>query len=400
MISWIFSIILYLGTVLLGLYIDTKPEVKYKRIRRAYMIWLYIFLCFGYMTGGDWRSYEIIYTTGRGIERFQSEPASWSLFSYCPIFIPDYWLFSGIAKSINLYTAKLLVSKFTSRWLSIMALLIPSQLIFMLIQDPLRFMLAAAVVNIAINYLYLYKTNNDYHNKRTAIIIMSLLLFAILFHNASVVLLLLIPLLFLSNEICRFNSFFIFISYMLVTVVTSNISFIHDLKKFTLVFLQRYMEISDYENYEMEDNSSIFLIGNMLKILFLIFVLVSKKDVITKYKNGGIVYGMTITYFFISRIVVLIPSGFRFAMPFITFYVIYTYFLLSTKKRILAQFIILYTFVSFVNTLWKSYDLIPYSNSIAYIVTGHKPYQDRHMYNLNEYKARTGETYDLPTTFY
>lgn len=396
MISWIFSLLLYIGTILAGLYIDTKPADKYRRLRKIYVAWLYIFLCFGYMTGSDWRNYEITYETGTGLKRFLSEPASWFVFSYFPSLISDYWIFAGIAKCCYLYTAKLLVSSITPKWLSVLALLIPSQLAFMLIQNPFRFMLAAGIVNIVLYLFIKYKTNPDYHNKKTIVKIFILTLLSVTFHNASVVLLILIPLLFLSNTISKINSFLIFISYFIVTIVTSSLSFIHDLKQFSLIFLQRFMEISDYENYELEDNSSIFSIGNMLKFLFLIYVLSSKKTIVKKFDNGGLLFGMTIIYFFVSRIVILIPTGFRLALPFITLYVVYTIYMLASKK-ILAQLIIIYTLASFGSQLWKSYDFIPYSNSIPYILTGHKPFQERHMYNLNEYKARTGEDYDMQT---
>ena len=44
--------------------------------------------------------------------------------------------------------------------------------------------------------------------------------------------------------------------------------------------------------------------------------------------------------------------------------------------------------------LWTSFDLIPYSNSIHYIVFGHKTYSERYEYNIKAYQERTGKTID------
>ena len=50
---------IYIVTFLLGILLDNIRV--HRNVRRAFIVWLYIFLCFGYMTGSDWRAYELQY---------------------------------------------------------------------------------------------------------------------------------------------------------------------------------------------------------------------------------------------------------------------------------------------------------------------------------------------------
>lgn len=398
MTSWVFSVFLYLGTIVAGLYIDNRKSSNNEKIKKLYVLWLYIFLCFGYMVGSDWRSYESVYKTGVGIERYSSEPASYLLFSFMPIVLPDYWLFVGIAKCLYLYSVKHLVSHITTQWISVLAILIPTQLGLMLIQNPFRYMLAIIFINIALYYLYLYLTNDHYKNRKTILVIFLLALLAVLFHNASGVYLLIIPFLFLSKIISKINSLIIFILYMFVTVVTSNMELIQNAKMAFFLIMQQYVEISDYADYNIEEEESLLSLANITRILFFILILLSKKTIVNKYNNGRVVFGLTVIFFFVSRVFFLIPTGFRLALPLVVFSVIIYIYMLNTK-RLFAYIIISYTLLSFVNRLWTMYDFIPYTNSIPYFVIGHKNYKERFNYNLLEYKKRTGETYYIDKDF-
>lgn len=358
------------------------------------MAWLYIFLCFGYMTGADWRNYEAIYITGLGMERFIREPASFLTLYLSPKIIPDFWIFLGLIKCFYLHSVQILVSMITKKWLSVLALSIPALLAFMLIQNPLRFMLAATIINYALLFVYRYMTETEMHNIKVLIRIFFLIILSILFHNSCVVFLILIPCVFLSPRIEKISSLLIFIIYIIVTIFSSSIDNILEMKRLLIIIMQKYMEISDYAEYESDNNESIFAIGNILRIAFLMIVLASRKAIVNNYKYGNIIFGVTIIYFFLSRVLILIPTGFRLALPFVVFYIIYSIWLIK-QKRFYAQIIIIYSLISFGRSLWSSYDFIPYSNSIPYIIIGHKPFKERNMYNLNQYKARTGETFDM-----
>lgn len=392
MIDWIFSVILYLGTIIYGIYLDTNQHLSnVSRKRSYYVTWLFVFLCFGYMVGADWRSYELAYLEGIGLTRFLTEPISWAIFEYVPNVIPDFWLFSGLTKCLYLYTTILLAKRITTRWLSAVAILIPGVLAFMLIQNPMRYMFSLTAVNVSLIYLYDFL---KYDSKSIKSLVMVIIFATIsgMCHNSSFLFIALLPLALLSKKLANINKSTLFILYMTITVLTSNVSYLAFLKDSVVSFAQGFFSMSDYSSYEIESNEAIFSIGNILRIVFFVFVLRTKNTVVNKYDNGRIVYGLTLIYFFLSRILILIPTGFRLALPFVIFYTIYTIYLIDTKWAYYGKMIIIYSLLAFTSQLWNSYDLIPYTNSIPYIVAGHKPYQERDFYNLNEYKARTGNT--------
>ena len=153
-----------------------------------------------------------------------------------------------------------------------------------------------------------------------------------------------------------------------------------------------YVAVKDYsETYSVEDSSNIFALGNLLKIVFFIFILISRDKFVDKYPMSPVVYGLAVLYCILDRFFLVIPTGFRLAIPFINFYIIYFVLLLETEWKNLSKIFIFYTFLSFTKTLWTAYDLIPYSNSIPYIVMGHKDYYERHLNNVEEYRDRTGK---------
>ena len=76
-------------------------------------------------------------------------------------------------------------------------------------------------------------------------------------------------------------------------------------------------------------------------------------------------------------------------MPFMYFYSLYVINLLKMKVRI-GRFVLVYMVLSFVMTMWSTFVLIPYSNSIPYILTEHKTYNERYYYNFNAQRLRTG----------
>ncbi len=439
MLSWILSTILYLATIAFGFYLDfglnpgkgKKSAARFMKWRRVYLVWLYIFLCFGYMTGADWRNYELVYENGDeyagALIRFLAEPASWALFSFMPKIIPDFILISCLAKCAYLFSAYKLTSAMTDKWASALALLIPLKLGFILIQNPFRFMLALIFINFALYYLYLYLTDPARHTSKTVLIIMVNTIVAVLFHTSCIVFIALIPLSFLIPKIRKVNPGVLFIIYLVFVILTSSLSLINSLKQGAIGALQEFMEMGDYANYEIEDGSSLRLVINPLQIIFCFFILYSRDKICHFYKNGSVVYGFAVAYCFLTRLFIMIPTGFRLALPYSVFYVVFIIFMLRPRNgfvrpvsetgsemprqsarpkvrrpssfrfpvKLCAQLMVIYSLLSFGNKVWTRFEFIPYSNSIPYFFIGHKSYDERDQYNLKAYQARFGRTFDL-----
>jgi len=390
MFAWIVSIVLYIGTMLYVLLLDRNPNTKQKQ-RKFVISWLYIFLCFGYMTGADWRNYEPLYYDDLMLGKYLNEPLSWLYFKFAPLLIKDYWLSLGICKCIHLFLLIKLLKELNEHWLSILVLLFPYQVCFMLIGNPFRFMMAMSVVYVAIIMYMRY--NNEHGNRVSIRVYLKMVVFfviAAMFHNSCLIMILLLPFFIYAKKIACTDNTLLVIFYIIIVLITSNVEFINKIIIGINQALIGAMAFKDYtETYLVEDNSRLLSIGNILKFFFFLFVISTKEKIVKSYPHGLLLYGLALSYCFLDRVLLLIPTGFRLAIPFVNFYITYIVLMLYTERK-LSKIIVLYTFLMFTKTLWTAYDLIPYTNSIPYIIAGHKEYYERHLYNVEEYRERTG----------
>jgi len=380
----LFSIILYLLTFSAGIFLEYRHVDDRHIAVKFYVIWLYIFLCFGYMTGSDWRAYELRYNS---IQSY--EPLTDYLFYYLQLyisgFIKDYWIFCGLAKCIYLYSSIKLIKNVTPYWKSTAAFLIPGTFVFMLIQNPLRFMIAC----IFINYSILFWLKKKYI---PAVVVFIPALFV---HATSIAYILLIPALSIIKYCYKIKDFILLILFVAVLFITSNKTIIQSIFESAI---GQAMALSDGLNkftdyYSVEDVDTFFTIGSFFQIVFFCIILKSKPFLMKSANNGKYIYGGAIYYLFLAKLLLVIPNGFRLSIPFSLFFAIcLSLFLMNHSKKILATFFIVYLSLSFTLNLWTNFDLIPYSNSIPYITFGHKPYNERYNYNLKCYKERVGKT--------
>lgn len=388
------SFLLYLLTFLGGFLVDKmRPNSK---VRKVFILWLYIFLCFGYMTGSDWRSYENEYITG-SVEswNYVAEPLSLITLTKLYHIIPDFWLFLGICKCIYLYAVLRLLKRLTAMYLSASSLLMNLSLVFMLISNPLRFMLALIPVMFALDILVQIIVKHNKLGKIELITICVLLIIGVLFHSASLFFLILFPILFYFRNITNYNRLALLISYIIVMFIISNIHLLNFLKEYINLYLVMKADVKEYSSYVVETNESLFLVGNLLKILFFAIVLITRDKMKFNSNLDKFLYSSTIIYFFIERIFLLIPTGFRLTIPLTALYAVYVITLVKKEKcKAYGMLIVLYMGLSFGKMVWESFDIIPYSNSIPYILTDHKSYNERDYYNINAYQERTGLKYE------
>lgn len=380
------SLALYLFTFGAGLFIRENN----KKISRLYVIWLYVFLCFGYMTGSDWRAYEMEYYQEPDYWMYVTEPFSLFLLKYTHYVIPDFLLFLGLTKCLYFWSALRVVEKITNKKMATIAVLLHLLLVFMLISNPLRFMWAMIPVNIALGSIVASICSNQ---KVRWQYIYGLLIISVLFHNSAIVFMVFFPLMYWFRNISQVNRIWITVSFLIVVVLTSNISYIDAIKNtVTNYFTIRY-GFKDYsESYSVESGESLFAVGNILKIFFFSLVLLCR-EYVKREKNGDFIYSMTICYFFLDRFLILIPTGFRLAL-FLTYF--YSAFVVCIfKQRIKFGYLFVFYFaLAFAKNLWNSYDLIPYSNSIPYIITTHKSYYERSNNNFKAYQKRLHKEYN------
>ena len=115
------------------------------------------------------------------------------------------------------------------------------------------------------------------------------------------------------------------------------------------------------------------------------------KPIIENEKYGKVIYVFSITYYLFDRFLVFLPTGFRLIIPFQYFIAIY-YICLLYKKQFFGKIMWIYYSVTFLLNIYSHYVYIPYSNSIPYIIFGHKSYDERSTYNIEAYKERLGKS--------
>lgn len=377
----------YIVTIALGIFLDLgkiRNSKNWTTYRNVYVVWLYVFLCFGYMNGSDWRDYEIQYEhIHSDIHYVTNEHAFYYLWYLISLVIKDYWVMAALLKAIYLTTVIKLTQKITPYWLATIGFLMPISLVFMLIQNPLRYMVALTVVNVAI----IQFLNKKYY--RFAILGVA----AVFFHTSTLFFLLATPLFKLSKPISYTNRWILVAAYIIILYFSSNADLLNRILFSAIGMTMTMMEgVKDYTiSYALEDNTSFYSIGSIINMMLFGVVLLLRDDVINKFENGRVIYGSVIIYSFLQRFCMMIPTGFRLVIPFGIFYAAYIVYALHFGKK-LAWIFVLYFSLSYPRKLWNSYDLIPYTNSIYYIVTGHKPYMERSMYHYQKYQERTGHT--------
>jgi hypothetical protein len=99
---------------------------------------------------------------------------------------------------------------------------------------------------------------------------------------------------------------------------------------------------------------------------------------------------MAIVALILTKIVTLIPVGFRLVIPYNYFYAMYLVLLLK-HRHIVGYIVSLYLAIVLVKNVYNAYVYIPYSNSIPYIITqNHLPYSERSKYNYDAASNRIG----------
>ena len=388
----IISIFLYLGTIFFGFVLDSKTTSnKVRKYRLYFEVWLYVFLCFGYMTGSDWRSYEDIYDgSGAALLFYSNEPASAFLLHFAPSIIPDFWILLALLKCLYLYSSLKLAKYITKYWISTTAILIILCNSFMLIENPLRFMLGCIVINYIL--LYLLKQYPNY-SIRDFFISTILVVVASLFHNTCVFFIVLFPICILAKRMERLNNNMLIVGYIIVLFVASSLNYIESIKVTIINLLLSGVEMKDYTTSgSYGDASSLLSIGNILKIIFFLLIIQYRNSITSGLHNGRFIFSLAVIYMYLERLLLLIPTGFRLSIPFCVFYGACVSIMYFYNKRVISIFI-LYLGLSFAKNIWTSYEYLPYTNSIPYILSGHESRSFREDYNLNAYKDRTGSDY-------
>ncbi len=375
----------YILTFLAGFSIDSlsyKSSKNYLLLRCLFIIWLFVFLCFGYTNGSDWRYYEMDFYSNT----YHDYDVGYAfLMQILKKVFNDFWLLYGLLKCAYLYSCIRVLKELTPRWLSSLSVMFVVSLLIMLIDCYLRFMLAMIFFNIAMILVL----------RKQYIIGFTIAVVSVFFHAASIIcvaFLFFIP----YNLFSRLKNWVLILIYFIILGLTIGLNSISYVQEYiSQIFLTYNWGNNGYIDYMITSNEVVFGLGSVLNIFIFAFVLWTRKNVIRNSTNGDLLFSMTILYFYASRLFMVVPTGFRMAIPISFFYCTYISFIICHYKPY-RNILILYFALLMTKNIWTTFVYLPYTNSIPYIISQkHLPFNKRTSINLDNYRERTGQPYNF-----
>ena len=344
----------------------TKSEKK----KRNLIIALMLFLCFGYMTGSDWRSYEQCYHDGFLLRL--TEPGYMWLSNRCSEIGIPFWLFHISLKCISYISILYLIVKLNQhRGLSIALLLWYASFgLFLFIDCPFRSTIVCGLASLG--FLHIFR-----ENKKGIIVYYCIVLLACLFHTSSAILLI-VPLL----KFDKIGSIYLVGAYvsLFVILLMGGDALLQSL--FSSVFPSQLVERLDFY---MDNNQSSLLSPGLIPRFLSLYLLVRYRTQILELPYGKFIFNYGYFYLILGLIYYTIPILFRASLFFAPFYVSTfasaAVVMVRSKAQILRSFVCFLTFV-LVFTVVRSYKYVPYTNILPNIVTwSFYDYSYRDQYN-------------------
>ncbi len=352
---------------ILALFFLSKYRISKQGTWRIIFL-LMFFLCFGYMTGSDWRVYETDYNYGfthRLVEpgyMFLSD-----LFSSSGI---NFWFFHILFKCISYICIVVLIYKLhnNKNIFFAFALWYASFGLFLCINCPFRNLIACGIGALAFIALI--------NNNRILFYLLSIL--AMTFHLSAIILLV-IP-------FCRFdkiNSKILISLYLILLIVLimggSNI-IINLLFSYLPSFLVNRLE------FYTDINGSVISFGLVPRMICLYLLIKYRNNITANHRYGNAVFAYAYTSLVVSLIYYAFPMLFRSALFLSPFYVTALAMGLQEmlkKYRHLLRLGIACIFLIIVITTVRSVYYVPYTNIVINAVMGKLyDYDYRDSYNF------------------
>jgi len=343
------------------------------------------------MCGSDWMDYEYYYDHKEWIGK-DLEIGLNAVFSFFQFFNTDFWIVNGLCKLFFFFVVVNFYSLLTNKPFAAIGFGVVT-MCFMLISCPMRFMMAMAFLFIATKYFMKHKW----------ILGFVFVVISILFHVSMLAIALIAASAFLlSKPFASIKTHWLVLSYFGLYALMLMTNFNEIIFKKFLVFLLDSEDMAAYAlSYGENFSTSVFLSVGRIREIASFLVIVCLRSTLLNKRYGYLVFFYAMLGLFISPIVSGMSTAFRLNLFFYSFVdvalviVLYESLLNSRQLiKLLKYSFIAIIFVSMLRTITADYTFIPYTNSIPYIITEHKPLPERLNYNKNAYKDRTGHSYD------
>lgn len=365
----IFYILIFF-LLLLPIFFDNGKITKRNSI--IYYLVLPLFLCFGYMTGSDWRNYEINYAdinSFNDVFNTYNEKGYYFLGYIFKLLGLNFWDYAITIKLIGYYIFLFFYRKYSTDNVFGLIFFFVNFALFLWIDHPARNFCAIAIYLFSFKYIY----------EKKFFKYLLICLIASIFHLSAIFL---IPVYFFNKSYSK-NLYLILVSLSVVLFFISNtfVPYIESLSNTFFLF-------SRFNSYINE-----LYIGktmNIFRFLFnvcIVFLAILKKKEIEKYKYGTLIINLSVIYLLIFSLgninIILFRFNFYYVFPF-TILITYLFCILHLlNNKIYKYAIILISFLYMHNLTTKDSRYIPYTNYISYIFKEKPSYYYRIHYNIN-----------------
>lgn len=353
-------------------WILSQSKLKKSQITQSlFAIFLIIFLCFGYMTGSDWRSYEKWYEWGIvSILLGGYKEPGYHLYSMFFKFIGvSFWPYFIFTKTVLF----LIIFRFVKRlypnnifqfWMYFL----PWFGFFLFIDNPARNAIAVGIFLLSFKYLI----------NRSLAIYLVFTLFAMSFHASAIIM---IPLYYLANR--GFKSKSLIIIFIIVNIIFSS----QEVLRFLITSLfSKFPFIDGMISRAFGRNipGSLISFGLILHILLFFILLSYRNSIVNNLKFGKQIFNLAILYPLFFRMGLTMQPLARFQLFLAVFFVIaiisIVYFLNKKKKNYYIIFLLLVSLIACKNIMSNKY--VPYTNYLTYIFSNEYPsYEYRDSFN-------------------
>ena len=350
---------------------------------KTYLVLLCLFLCFGYMTGTDWRAYEQIYKQINFNNLFYNyfqEPGYYIYMLPFRFFNVDFFVFFIFTK-ILCYIAivsKLLTYCDKYKYIGLMYF-IPCWGFYLFIDNPMRNLIAVSISLYAIKYLL----------KRKPIPYFTIVIIAMTFHTSACVML---PAYFFMHK--NLSTKKIVILYITINVLFANRAILAVIISNVFGFIPYVAgKINSYiESSNIEGAGRVISLGFIIFFTFFVLLCYYKKQ-IYEIKNGKVIWNGAITFLLLYRLATTIEVFMRFQIFYMVFFIAsisyLTYYFSEQSKKIYVSYLLVLSIIG-CSRIFSTYRYIPYTNYLTYALKGEFPsYSFRSAYNHNNSPYKT-----------
>jgi len=332
------------------------------------------------MTGSDWRSYEKMYDLASVNELSSIREKGFHLLMLVfKFFRFSFFPFLFFCKVFSFLAFVKFFKNFSTNVFLPLAIFLSTDALFLLVDNPLRFMIALSIALIAYTKLL--------DEKRIAYILWILL--AVTFHITALILL---PLIFFYKKEFKNRVLICVIFFVFFFSLTPEV-----MKPILKYLLPHFPVITSYYNYlSTQTDFSMFAIGRIMYAFLFVLIVLNRDHIVSSTKYGKEIYNCAIIYYFVFVLCNPIPTYFRFGLFFAPFsYLalswILSKFAQSRKTVVLTCFMASYFLFSAYSKIERAWGYIPYSNYLTYLFREKPSYSERCNYNIIKHYQRTGE---------